>query len=551
MSKLSGLSRLRLAQLLASCSGLDPYLAAYLLAWRMKPSEIALLLAARQATKFFLRMPASYFADRYSRKASMLIGVGGFAASMGLYGIASSWFEFLGASVLGGLGGNFFFGPDGALARALHREINPNDWKESHTEYVAKLGRQAALVEAAICVIATILESNLGIRAVITAQGAAYCVALALTLSLKEPSWLSKAIDNGRYANLGPLALLQAMSADGIPTNAALTCYLAETEPDFEPSKAEIAQLESLGLGGIGPDGQFRLTIVPAIPKRRTAPRRKRGSHFVVAPLFMYGLSRGFDWAVLKVRQERRRDGVVRFRVLEPRDLGAELITELTAALLIPTKGPARRLDVSDDWREPGYDPIEREERMRSWSLAMIGATIGAIMSLTAVTYRMGPLAATTYFNLSSVRIGGIWVAYLLAVLVLGAGHRRLGKLSLTKAACALGLLGLIGAGCYLILGLIGSVWSLTALLGLALIRGQESVFSTVFVNEYSSARNYSMVLSMLSTVQDGLAFVVLLGVSWILQSHSLGAAMVWVAAVHGVVAVITASALAYLQHIR
>jgi MFS family permease len=172
MSKISSLSQVRLVQLLATSNGLGPYFAGYLIAWHVTPSEIALLLAVSQVTKSVLRVPASFLAERCPRTLSLVVGTGACTASMVLYGLASTWSEFLIASLVAGVGNNLFSGPDSALVRVLHRRLYPDSWKKPYTEYVVELNSLRALVESVTCAAAAVLAFTLGIRAVIIAQGA-------------------------------------------------------------------------------------------------------------------------------------------------------------------------------------------------------------------------------------------------------------------------------------------------------------------------------------------------------------------------------------------
>jgi hypothetical protein len=99
------------------------------------------------------------------------------------------------------------------------------------------------------------------------------------------------------------------------------------------------------------------------------------------------------------------------------------------------------------------------------------------------------------------------------------------GKWSLT----ALGVLAIIGGGCFVLLGLVTSIWGLVALPGLALVRVQETALFTKSFNALYGERRQAVVQSVVRMVQDGISAGMILLASWLAKTEGLQMQLIWV----------------------
>jgi hypothetical protein len=555
MKKVMSLRRQRWARVLLYGNGFEPFLPAYLVARHFTAHEILMLLALRQFLSFPLSVPTGLFADRYSRTLSLAIGSGACGLSIAAYGLASTWAGILCASVAGSIGKNFFCGADGALARHTHQVFYRIDWRAHYHQYAATFVRYQGLGEAACCLVATALAINFGLMAILLAQGLAYAVVFGLVATLREPPPVDENTKLLSGLSVDPATVAASTLLHALDPGAAMALSLVAVDADYVPDREHAHRLESSGLASVEPDG--RLTLNHALFEMsheiRTKPPNER-SLGRGKPCYVLQLPpSAFAPVILKV-VEQERNGYTSLRILEPQEFAAKWPNISRAPLIggpmIEVQGPARRLTAAEyDQQLVAFG--KRQQQMSRRSLLALLIAMGALASLTAVTYRLGPLyyGFIRYHGrpLPPAGYGWVWSCYLASVWVCGLSYRWIGQLTLHRSLAVLVALALGGGACYVVFGLVGSIWGLSAMVGLAFIRALETALATKFLNRLSSGRWQAGTLSVMRTMQDSMAACTLLVASWLTAAYSFPVALVTVGVIHAVVAGVALGVLAYL----
>jgi hypothetical protein len=554
MTKVTSLSLIRWAQTIQVAKTFDPFFVAYLVARGFPMHQILQLLPLQVLLSFPLSIPTGIFADRRSRKLSMAIGAGACTVSMLLYGLAPSLAGVICASLLASTGKNFFSGADGAMARQAHQSHHGTEWSSIYRKYVNTLDRWRGISEAAGCVVATILASTVGLTAVVWTQGLVYLSLFALTLFMAEPEkpdpLLAKLQVDDRY--IRATAILSQ-----VHPGIANAYSLLVLDPDWQPDQKIGDALEHLGLVAKLTDGRYKvtdpaksgITLYPP-PPDPTKERNRYVFYVVQLP------PRSFPAVVLAV-SAKQSPYAGSLRVLEPESFAKKWPTIRPnsgfGGAFVRTKGPARELTL-DEHTEVLASVNRREIKRRRWSLVALLAAAGAVASFTAVTYRL----AQVYYEqvrfeghaLPPSGFGWIWAAYLASLWTFGLGYKFTGRLGYRQALAALGVLTLVGAGCYAVFGLTTSIWGLLAILGLALVRSQESSLLTLFFNKLTSAERQAATLSTVKTIQDGLAAAILVGASLAQSTIGLTGAFIIVGAIHAVLIILALTVLGILYRV-
>jgi hypothetical protein len=556
MNTIKSLRQIRWARYLMASNGFDPWLPAYMVAHHFSPHEILILAAIRQGVGFPLMYPTGLFADKLSRKTSLIVGASLCLVSMGLFVQAATWTDMLVASLSGIVGKAFFSGADIALTRALYQKQHPQGWKDRLGLFTAHYSRYQGLTEAATAVVATLLAAGLGLWAVIAAQGAVYITVMVLVLTLHEPDKLSRDAENPQLYHVDPTAINFEFLARAHPAEAVALSLIVH-DPEYIPAEEIVNSILKLELGTLRPDGGIaplqsliKPTYSAPVPIHpaglRPIIRRKRPFHVMQLP------PTNHFW-VLEVAYKPRAESDS-YRVLSPSDFRYRWQSIAPRPLVggpwVKTRGPARKLKV-DQYINMVSSLERREVRRKLWSLVALLLGTGAMNSLTATTYRVAPLYYESIrlhgHPLPAAGYGWVWAAYLASLWLFGLGYHRLNALSVGKRLWTITGLGILGGSCYAAFGLIGAIWGLAAILGLALVRAQEGTLLTAFFNDLSSSRNQATVMSVLRMVQDGIAAGALLLLSLWTHVHGLGTGLIWVGALHAATTCLAFGGLAWL----
>lgn len=549
MKNITSLRLVRLAQGAVQGNGFGLWLVPYMTGRHFSRNEILLLLAICQAVSFPIQYPTGVFADKLSRKLSLTIGAALCLASMCLYAPARTWMPILIASLTGVVGRSFFAGADAALARALYQNMYPYDWKDRFVLFATRVARYQGLVEAGTCGVAALLATVLGIWAVILAQGAAYLVALVLVLAIREPKLLTLEEEEPTRYYVDPSdRMLKILS--GFRPGWAFALATARAHPDF-PVSTKVAQaISDAGFGGLTPEGSlsFKHTYsdpTPVHPAGLRPAAYRRGALYITQ-LPPSARSKKY---VLKVASPKKEEKAL-YTVLGPPEFAAQWPTISPRPAIggpwVPTKGPARQLTDAEHAALVA-DLARREARRRLWSIVALVIGVGAVTSLTAVTYRVAPLCYGSLRFHGRLMYGWVWILYLVSTLGMGFGYRWLVKLGPGKSLALMSALAVLGGACYTVFGLVGAAWGLSALLGLALVRAQESALNTKFFNELTSTRNHAAAQSALRMMQDGMAGGMILLLNWWTRTHGLGTGLIGIGVIHAMVACTAFGVLAYL----
>lgn len=179
-----------------------------------------------------------------------------------------------------------------------------------------------------------------------------------------------------------------------------------------------------------------------------------------------------------------------------------------------------------------GQSTQSRSARQR-WSIVALISAMGAMASLTAVTYRITPLAyeqiRTAGKAMPASGFGCVWTIYLAATWLFGLGSSWVARISLQKSLALLMGLTLVGGVSLAGFGLTSSLWGLTGIFGLALVRVFETPLAHRLLGELTAERRQAATLSVLRTVQDGTAALMLLFLNWVQVTRGLRDAFILV----------------------
>lgn len=149
----------------------------------LSQTEIFALQSAFAIAILVLEVPSGYFADRFGRKKSMLLGALLSIAGFGLYALAHGFWPLLVAEVVLGIGASFISGADAALAYDTLLSAKQTDkYRRFEARGLAYSGFGEALASIAGGLIAAT-----SLRATIWAQVVIYVLLIPVTLLLKEP----------------------------------------------------------------------------------------------------------------------------------------------------------------------------------------------------------------------------------------------------------------------------------------------------------------------------------------------------------------------------
>ena len=177
---------LKLLQILKALRGallVMPVIVPFFQSNGLSQSEIFLLQSAFAVAILVFEVPSGYFADRFSRKHSLLLGAILSILGFSLYALAYGFWPLLAAEEVLGIGASFISGADSALAY----DTMLSSKQEGKYRRFEAIGLTYAGLGEAFASIAGGLIAAASLRATILAQVAVYLFLIPVTLMLREP----------------------------------------------------------------------------------------------------------------------------------------------------------------------------------------------------------------------------------------------------------------------------------------------------------------------------------------------------------------------------
>ncbi len=146
-------------------------------------TQILLIQSAFALTIVFCEIPSGYFADRYGRKKSIVIGA--ILATLGIwiYAFSSDFYSFLVAEIIMGVGSSFISGADTALIYDTLLTLKKTDQFKS---IEGKRQTIQSFSEGSAAIFGGLL-AVISLRTPIVANAAILSLSIPIVLSLKEP----------------------------------------------------------------------------------------------------------------------------------------------------------------------------------------------------------------------------------------------------------------------------------------------------------------------------------------------------------------------------
>lgn len=137
----------------------------------LSPVEIFLTQSAFAATVLLFEVPSGYFADRYGRRLSLVIGALLWTAGFAAYSVSYGFWQIVAAEAALGIALSFISGADTALAYESFLAANRrNEYRAYEAKLIAYLGVSEALASIAGGLIAVIsLRATIGAQVVLAA----------------------------------------------------------------------------------------------------------------------------------------------------------------------------------------------------------------------------------------------------------------------------------------------------------------------------------------------------------------------------------------------
>jgi MFS family permease len=150
-----------------------------------------------------LEVPTGWLADRYDRKATLLVGMAVSMLGVGMYAVATHLGPFLFvALVIDHVGGGLASGPDTALATDTSHAAGNDLWDDVFRQYAEKRVNYNAIARGIGGLVGAGVAIGFGLRATLWAQVAAYGLAFLCALRVNTPPRYDEKI-----AHLGQVAL--------------------------------------------------------------------------------------------------------------------------------------------------------------------------------------------------------------------------------------------------------------------------------------------------------------------------------------------------------
>lgn len=177
---------LKLLQILKALRGallVMPVIVPFFQSNGLSQSEIFLLQSAFAVAILVFEVPSGYFADRFSRKHSLLLGAILSIIGFSLYALAYGFWPLLAAEVVLGIAASFISGADSALA---YDTMLSSKQEGKYRRFEAIGLTYAGLGEAVASIVGGLIAAA-SLRATIFAQVAVYLFLIPVTLMLREP----------------------------------------------------------------------------------------------------------------------------------------------------------------------------------------------------------------------------------------------------------------------------------------------------------------------------------------------------------------------------
>ncbi len=159
----------------------------------LSQTEIFLLQSAFAAVVLLLEVPSGYFADRFGRKRSLLMGAILTTIGFGVYGLAFGFWPMLVAEVILGIGLSFVSGADAALAYDSLLSVKQ---EEQYRRFEAMSFTYGAIGGVTAAIAGGVIATS-SLRAAVLAQVVVNVILIPVVLLLKEPKRRAAAVGHG------------------------------------------------------------------------------------------------------------------------------------------------------------------------------------------------------------------------------------------------------------------------------------------------------------------------------------------------------------------
>ena len=158
----------------------------------LSQTQIYVLQSVYALTIVFFEIPSGYFADRFGRRRSMLLGAVLSTLGFVLYSLSYGFAAFLVAEIVFGVGYTFISGADVALA---YDSLAAERSESRYLHFESRANSYSGISEAGASVLGGLL-ALISLRTPVVAMVAIYASLIPLTLLLTEPPRLKRAASN-------------------------------------------------------------------------------------------------------------------------------------------------------------------------------------------------------------------------------------------------------------------------------------------------------------------------------------------------------------------